>query len=218
MRPVIFDCDGTLVDSERVYAKSNAAVFALYGAVATPDELFARYTGMSLTSMAADIEARYGVTLTPAIGDELDIAAGLLLEAELEPIAGIPQLLAVLQAEGHPMAVASNSRLNGVHRSLRITNLSAYFGDRIATADQVANPKPAPDVYLMAARLLGTDPATCLAVEDSPTGVRAARAAGMTVIAFTDPAHAFGAQRLAEAGAHAIVEDMRAVAGMLELA
>ncbi|WP_246048112.1 HAD hydrolase-like protein [Hankyongella ginsenosidimutans] len=65
MRPIIFDCDGTLVDSERVYAKSNAAVFARYGAIAAPDELFARYTGVSLTAMAADIETRFGVTLTP---------------------------------------------------------------------------------------------------------------------------------------------------------
>lgn len=218
MRPIIFDCDGTLVDSERVYAKSNAAVFARYGAIAAPDELFARYTGVSLTAMVADIETRFGVTLTPAIGDELDAAAGLLLETELEPIAGIPQLLAMLQAEGRPLAVASNSRLNGVRRSLRITGLTQFFGDRIATADQVAQPKPAPDVYLMAAGLLEAEPASCLAIEDSPTGVRAARAAGMTVIAFTDPAHAFGRQRLVDAGAHAIVEDMRAIAGLLELA
>ncbi|WP_425459681.1 HAD-IA family hydrolase [Hankyongella ginsenosidimutans] len=123
-----------------------------------------------------------------------------MLETELEPIAGIPQLLAMLQAEGRPLAVASNSRLNGVRRSLRITGLTQFFGDRIATADQVAQPKPAPDVYLMAAGLLEAEPASCLAIEDSPTGVRAARAAGMTVIAFTDPAHAFGRQRLADAG------------------
>lgn len=218
MRPIIFDCDGTLVDSERVYARSNAAVFARYGAVAEPDELFARYTGVSLTTMAADIEARYGIVLTPQIGDELEAAAGLLLETELEPIVGIPDLLATLLAAGHAMAVASNSRLSGVQRSLRITGLADYFGNYIATADQVPNPKPAPDVYLMAAQMLGAAPAACLAIEDSPTGVRAARAAGMTVIAFTDPAHAFGAQRLAEAGAHALIDNMGAITGMLDLA
>ena len=107
--------------------------------------------------------------------------------------------------------MASNSRRHSLERSLARAGLSELIGERLASADMVALPKPAPDVYLHAASLLGVAPERCLVVEDSSTGTRAALAAGMRVIGFVGAGHipAGHAEVLRELGAIAIVEHMR---------
>lgn len=100
----------------------------------------------------------------------------------LVPLPGVVPLLDALSAEGIPAAVASNSDRDWVDRVLQITGLAGRFA-AIATADEVARPKPAPDVYLLAARRLNIPPAQCAAFEDSPRGLAAAHAAGMVTVA-----------------------------------
>lgn len=215
--PVVFDCDGTLVDSESLSARTNAAVFALHGAVMTPDEAWRRYNGVILDRVVADVSARFGIALPEDILDELDAALDALAETELAAIPGAKPLLDRLFDEGAGLAVASNSRRASVERSLRLTGLSHYFGDRLATADQVPYPKPAPDVYLLAANHLAAAPAECTAIEDSVTGITAARAAGMRVIGYKDPAHSHGAEALLAAGAHHVVSNLDEIAPILGL-
>ena len=128
--------------------------------------------------------------------------------AQVQPIPGAREALLALDL---PVAVASNSRRHSLERSLARAGLSELIGERLASADMVALPKPAPDVYLHAASLLGVAPERCLVVEDSSTGTRAALAAGMRVIGFVGAGHipAGHAQVLRELGAIAIVEHMR---------
>lgn len=95
---------------------------------------------------------------------------------------GVAVLLDALASEGIPCAVASNSERVWVDEVPQITGLTGRFA-AIATADEVQNPKPAPDVYLLAAQRLGVDPCACIAFEDSPRGLAAAHAAGMTTVA-----------------------------------
>jgi HAD superfamily hydrolase (TIGR01509 family) len=217
LRPIIFDCDGTLVDSERVYAASNARIFAAYGAPVPAADLHRLYSGMTVTRMVSDIEARYGVAFPPAFFDQFEAAAEAALAAHLEPVAGVPALLSALHAAGHPIAVASNSDHARIRSVLALTGLLPFFGERFAGSDMVERPKPAPDVYWHAAKLIGADPAQCLAVEDSPTGVLAAVAAGMTVVGYTDPEHPYAEARLLEAGAHRVITDMGALLTMLDV-
>jgi HAD superfamily hydrolase (TIGR01509 family) len=101
---------------------------------------------------------------------------------ELRPVPHVREAIEALRAGGHPMAVASQSPLARVRFSLEVTGLAEFFGAHVYVTTMVPNPKPAPDVYLLAAARLGAAPAECLVVEDSPASAAAAQRAGMRVI------------------------------------
>jgi HAD superfamily hydrolase (TIGR01509 family) len=103
---------------------------------------------------------------------------------ELRPVAGVRAVIEELHAGGHAMAVASQSPLARVRFSLDVTGLAGFFDDRIYVTSMVARPKPAPDIYLHAARQLGVEPTGCLVIEDSPAGAAAAHSAGFQVLGF----------------------------------
>jgi HAD superfamily hydrolase (TIGR01509 family) len=186
---VIFDCDGVLVDSERLSVRVEAATLTELGWPLTEAEVVERFMGRSDTYMWTAIEDRLGPTLP---GDWKDLLQRRYLEAfeaELTPVPGVVEALDGIDV---PTCVASS----GTHAKLRYTlgrtGLYERFDGRIFSGTEVANGKPAPDLFLHAARRLGVEPAACAVVEDSAYGVQAARAAGMRALAYTGgltPAH-----------------------------
>jgi HAD superfamily hydrolase (TIGR01509 family) len=164
--------------------------------------------------------------LPDALADVLALAEGILgrkipedlgqrygrrlserLRHDLKPVAGVKAAIAALS---YRRCVASSSTFERIRLSLEVTGLAPLFGDNIFSATQVAHGKPAPDLYLLAAKTMGVTPADCLVIEDSSLGVRAGVAAGMTVIGFTGANHTIGdlAQRLKTAGARRVIVAM----------
>lgn len=179
----IFDLDGTLLDTERLTIEAGAEAFAALGHEA--DLGF-------LTSLIGVSEADARVRLTERFDGVLDLAALDLAwgaASRRRHDAGIPlkpgaaDLLALLGPL--PRAVATNSGTANARRKLAATGIAPHFA-HVVGFDAVARPKPAPDVFVEAARLLGAPPASCVAFEDSATGAAAALAAGMTVIHVPD--------------------------------
>lgn len=203
-RLVIFDCDGVLVDSEPLANAVLHAELARAGLGLSLEESTALFTGLSLASCLAVIEARLG---GPPPEDFLPrLRAGVVerFRKELAPVPGVADVLRGLDA---PRCVASSGSHEKIRFSLSLTGLDGWFGDDdIFSADDVARGKPAPDLFLHAAARKGREPGQCVVVEDSVPGVQAARAAGMRVLGFAARSEAAA---LAAAGADAVFSDMR---------
>jgi HAD superfamily hydrolase (TIGR01509 family) len=178
---VIFDNDGLTLDTEQAWTRAETTLYARHGTAFTMDHK-RDLLGAAGAKGRATLERHLGLPgRGAALADELD---GLVLEelqAGAPPMPGAEALLRALRAAGVPVGLASNSSGFFVAQALRVSGLAGAF-DVVVTADDVARPKPAPDVYLAAAAALGAAPADCAALEDSHTGVAAARAAGMLAI------------------------------------
>ena len=184
---VIFDCDGVLVNSENLAFDALLSVISDAGLTLDFEEAYERFLGRSLAAICDILVSDYHLTLTP---DALDLMRERLYAAfrqELEPIAGIARTLRDLAI---PFCVASSSQLERVRLSLEVTGLLEMFEGRMFSASMAAQGKPAPDLFLMAAKALGAKPSKCLVIEDSPAGVVAAQRAGMTVFGFLGGSHA----------------------------
>ena len=202
LRLVVFDCDGVLVDSEHIAARVTAECLAELGWDITPRECMALFTGMTMETARPVIEARVG-PLPPAWLKNLAERSAQAHRLETTPMPGAPEMLRALDAMGLPWRVASNSRRPSMELKFAASGLAALIGDRFHSVTDGHKGKPAPDLYLAAATADGVHPAECLVVEDSLTGVLAARAAGMECLGFAP--HDDGAI-LAEAGAHLVRE------------
>jgi HAD superfamily hydrolase (TIGR01509 family) len=180
MDAVVFDCDGVLVDSERLQVAIDRLVYAELGWDASLDEIAERFVGKTGALFDAELRA---VLPGLAIGwrEPYEHLYERAMRDDLRAVDGVRD---ALQSIDVPAAVASNSDRRTLLQSLSTTSLLDHFDGRVVSAEDVAHPKPAPDVYLRAAALLGVAPTRCLAVEDSPTGVAAARAAGMRVLGY----------------------------------
>ncbi|MGE3831459.1 MAG: HAD family hydrolase [Parvibaculaceae bacterium] len=204
---VIFDLDGVLIDSEIVASRTIARELEPHGIVIAPDEVIARYSG----HQTPDIVARIAETRTIAFPDDfaqtLDTIILSDLVASVKPVAGIKDVLNSLDRAS--WCVASNSGSERIRRCLKAAGLVPPYSPRLFSAERVAKGKPAPDVYLHAAREVGAAPPDCLVVEDTVTGVTAGKAAGMTVIGFLGGSHCRAADgtRLRKAGADLIAAD-----------
>jgi HAD superfamily hydrolase (TIGR01509 family) len=207
---IIFDCNGVLVDSEPIAAVVAAQEFHRVGIRITPEIVARFFTGRRPADMFAEVEAATGQAL-PANFPEVVAAATLRrFRAELRATAHVKHALTWLRG---PKCVASSSPIDRVRLSLETTGLMQFFEPNLFSASQVANGKPAPDLFLHAARTMGVAPRDCIVVEDSPAGVAAAYAAGMTPIGFVGGGHAnphLGTQ-LTQSGAQAVIVDMRAL-------
>jgi len=184
---LICDCDGVLIDSEAVAARMLV------------QELEARWPG-------ANVEP----VVLPLLGLRIEsVLTGTAMQ--LGKSLGLDDIDAIRRSVEAAAMQASNSFRPYVETVLARTGLVRFFGDRLFCADSVANPKPAPDVYLAAAQGLRLAPSACLVVEDSVTGVTAASAAGMTVLGFIGGGHASDAQidKLHKAGARHVFDDMQ---------
>lgn len=202
---VVFDCDGVLLDSEHL----ADSVLLDYCAECHPSVDFgvwrARLAGLLTKKILATMEARHGIRFPPDAEQQVLRRIGERLDREVQPVAGVPDLLARLPL---PKSVASNSYSEYLSRLLGRVGLLEHFEGRVHGADQVPAGKPAPDIYLHAAACAGVAPHACLAVEDSVTGVTAAAAAGIDVIGFTGGLHSgpHQADALHRAGARVVIE------------
>lgn len=195
---VIFDCDGVLVDSERLSCATLADVLTAAGAPTTPDECARDFTGGTVALIRDVTERRTGRPLPGSFEETYARALFERFRRDLRAFDGVTELLDGLDAAGVGYCVASNGTRRRMEASLGATGLLPRFEGRLFSGPEVTRPKPAPDLFLHAAATLGATPASCLVVEDTPTGIAAARAAGMTVWA---PATTFDRQRLATADA-----------------
>jgi HAD superfamily hydrolase (TIGR01509 family) len=177
---VIFDCDGVLVDSERIAVRIDAELLAELGWPLSEAEVVERFMGRTTEHMLKAIEAQID-NLEPGWDVEFDRRYMEALEAELQPVDGVVEALDAITA---PTCVASSGTHEKMRFTLGRTGLYERFAGRIFSAQDVARGKPAPDLFLHAAHTLGADPAACAVVEDSRYGVQAARAAGMRVLAY----------------------------------
>ncbi len=207
---IIFDCNGVLVDSEPIAAVVAAQEFHRVGIRITPEIVARFFTGRRPTDMFAEVEAATGQTLPRNFPEAVAAATFRRLRAELRATAHVKHALTWLRGR---KCVASSSPIDRVRLSLETTDLIQFFEPNLFSASEVAAGKPAPDLFLHAARVMNVIPQECIVVEDSPAGVSAAYAAGMTPIGFVGGSHAnphLGTQ-LVQAGAQAVIVDMRAL-------
>jgi len=214
LKLVIFDCDGVLVDSEPIINHAHASVLTACGYSITEQDLVARFCGVSDREMLEIIEREWGRTLPAAYAERVGAVIKAGFRQSLTAIEGVAE---VLEALSLPICVASSSTLEQIRAKLQLTGLLQRFGENLFSATMVARGKPAPDLFLHAAQQMAVVPDCCLVIEDSPAGIEAARAAGMTVIGFSGGSHCgrgHGAV-LQEHGATLLIEDMRQLANAL---
>ena len=207
---VIFDCDGVLIQTEQHCWAADAKAFTAAGIPLTEQDVALRFTGIAFKDMYRTLEIEHGVTLPPDFPDGIAetilaacVAAGpnLAVPHVREAVAVIPQR----------KCVASSSNPDWLERYITQIGLWSSFAPNVFSAVEVAHGKPAPDLFLHAARKMGVDPARCIVIEDSVPGVTGAAAAGMRVLGFTATAWDPTTQgpRLMAAGATTIFDDMR---------
>jgi HAD superfamily hydrolase (TIGR01509 family) len=204
---IIFDCDGVLLDSERISMDVDLALLAENGIDFTEAEMHRRFVGTTFESMIADIEVEFGTTLPTGLSARKDAA---MLEHYRLSLKTVPGVIPMLQQLDMPKSIGTNGPRHRAVEALRMVGLEPFFGDRLTTFEDVTYGKPAPDIYQLAAFRAGFAPDKCLVVEDSVTGVTAALAAGAPVIGFTGVAHdpVSKAKALKELGVLQVVHSM----------
>jgi HAD superfamily hydrolase (TIGR01509 family) len=210
---VIFDCDGVIVDSEGPTFNLLSQDFAMHGLLLSPEQIARDFTGGTMAGVAGMARAR-GADLPDSWVDDFyeKLYAHLALGTPLVP--GILGVLDRLDARGIPYAVGSN----GSDHKMQVTlgqhpGLIARFHGRLFSGQTLGAPKPAPDLYLHAAKSLNAAPPQCVVVEDSPTGARAARAAGIRCLGYA----ALGHEDALRAEGAEIFFDMAELPGLLGL-
>jgi HAD superfamily hydrolase (TIGR01509 family) len=209
---LICDCDGVIIDSEIVCDRVLAAALreAYPGRDLTP--ALAGSFGLQTPDILERVAAHLAEPLPEGFFERLDREIVTALHREAVAIEGVREALARIEL---PVAIASNSSPDWIELSLARAGLTQRVGPAIFSADRVPQPKPAPDVYLLTAREMGVAPSRCLVVEDSRSGVTAARTAGMAVIGFLGASHipARHGEDLLALGARTLVEHMEALPG-----
>lgn len=186
---IIFDCDGTIVDSEAIYSRALSKTLISIGHPEyTIEHCVDIFTGLSLPKMIEYLDANIDTGFSAAeILRKLDIVTAELDRIHLKPIDYAHELIKQIPLK---MCVASNGERDRVLKALETTKLKQFFHhNKVFTYDQVLMPKPAPDLFLYAAKKMKSPPEKCLVIEDSVVGIKAAKAANMKVIAFTGATH-----------------------------
>ncbi|MEV6972567.1 HAD family hydrolase [Kitasatospora sp. NPDC093806] len=212
MRLVIFDCDGVLVDSERIAARVQVALGAEFGWPLTEAEVIERFIGRSQASIQEQIADRLGAETADRWWAEFVRHHTEAVDTGLTAVDGLPEALDAITL---PTCVASSGSHSKMAHTLGRTGLHHRFAGRIFSATEVARGKPAPDLFLHAPQRMGVPPSACAVVEDSAPGVQAARAAGMR--AFGYAGGLTPADRLAGPGT-VVFDDMRDLPALLTAA
>ena len=201
---IIFDCDGVLVDSERIANAVFARVLEQEcGLQFSLEQMFDRFVGRSQVQCMQIVEELTGEIPPPGLWRRYKQEINQELENKVEAVNGIESVLKDIDL---PYCVASSGSHEKMKTTLGKTGLAKYFNANIFSSSEVANGKPHPDIYLYAAESMGVaDPARCLVIEDSPVGVQGAIAAGMTVFGY---AELMKADKLHAAGAHLTFDRM----------
>jgi HAD superfamily hydrolase (TIGR01509 family) len=200
---VIFDCDGVLVDSELITNRVFAQMLNELGIEMSLADMFERFVGRSMQQCLEILANLLGRPVPQHFVEEFQTRSATALKSELKAVPDIDMVLAAMRV---PYCVASSGTHEKMHTTLGITGLLPQFRGKMYSVTEVAQSKPFPDVFLHAARQHGVMPADCAVIEDTPTGVRAGVAAGMTVFGYCALTPK---QRLIEAGAHHTFERMR---------
>jgi HAD superfamily hydrolase (TIGR01509 family) len=209
---VIFDCDGVLVDSEVITSSVFAGMLGELGLHFTLPEMFERFVGRSMPQCCELVTGMLQRPLPTGFVEEFHCRAQVALGAELKAVAGIEATLDTLDAHRVPYCVASNGTREKMRLTLGHTGLLPRFEGRRFSIDEVAQGKPAPDLFLLAARTFDVIPAHCCVIEDTPTGVTAGVAAGMRVYGYCA---LMPAQRMSAAGAHRTFTSMNELPALI---
>jgi HAD superfamily hydrolase (TIGR01509 family) len=207
---VIFDCDGVLVDTERIAVRIDVKVLKELGWTMTEADVVERFMGRSDAYMVSQVEAYLGRPLPPDWETPYHAWYRQAFEAELTPVDGIVEALATIAI---PTCVASSGTHERIRFTLGLTGLHPRFAGRIFSVQDVVHGKPAPDLFLHAAKQMGVEPARCAVVEDSRYGVEAARAAGMRAFGY---AGGLTPRAWLEGPATVVFDDMRELPRLLD--
>lgn len=203
---VIFDCDGVLVDSLSIACGVLARMLTDEGLPTTLRQARRHYQELLLAEVVTRVEAQLGRTLEPGWLDCYERKRADAFRQELKPIPGAADAVRSIKAAGIGVCVASQGKLSKTSLSLGLTGLDELFPEAARfSAYSVANGKPAPDVFLHAAASMGIEPAGCVVVEDTPSGIAAAVAANMRVFGYAADSDE---QALRDAGAMAILHSL----------
>jgi HAD superfamily hydrolase (TIGR01549 family) len=184
---LIFDFDGVIADSESIANTVLAETVTGLGHPTTLDQSLTRYMGRRWVEVVAEIEAAIEKKLPDNFSDQLKLATLARFRTDLKEVSGAS---AFIRRFAHiPRAIASSSSIDRLQLCLSVLALEAEFGPHVFSADMVARGKPHPDIFLYAASRLGVNPKECVVIEDSAGGVRAAVAAGMTVVGLSAASH-----------------------------
>ncbi len=180
---VIFDCDGVLVDSEKLAIQVDQEVLAELGWEISLEEIIHRFIGRSNSYFQLEVEKHLKIKLPENWSQLLTQRYRNKFADELKPVPGI---FAALEKLEFTSCVASSGSVEKMRYTLGLTGLLPHFEDRLFSSDQVTRGKPEPDLFLFAAQSMKTDPVSCVVVEDSPAGIEGALKAGMQVVAFSN--------------------------------
>ncbi len=178
---LLFDSDGTLVDSELLNCEAMSAELALSGIDESPGYLLHHYRGYMFSAVLDELQQKHDIDLDADFNQRFRQRAALHFEGRLQPVAGIVESLRQLS---NAMCVVSNGPESKLELALRITGLASFFGDEVYSAYTVGSWKPEPGLFLYASRKMGFDAKRCIVVEDSRVGIEAACAAGMSSILY----------------------------------
>ena len=209
---IIFDCDGVLVDSERIANEVFAKVLKEECGIAlTLDDMFEIFVGHSSSQCMEIIEEMLGEEPPSGLEERYKNDIVFALRSSVTPINGIGRAIAEISI---PYCVASSGSYEKMHTTLGKTNLLQLFEDKLYSTSDVSRGKPFPDIYLHAAQNMGvSDPSRCLVIEDSPLGVKGGVSAGMTVFGYSE---LMSETRLLDAGAHHTFDNMELLASEIE--
>ena len=196
LKCIIFDCDGTLVDSEAITNQVIAEMASELGIEMTGDEASATFGGKTLDGVVYKMKELSGNDLPKDWLPRLIQRVNESWESKLRPVKGVKELLEKIKI---PVCVASNGEPTHVRHSLRLTKLYDFFDENVFTASEVSKPKPSPELFLYAAKKMGFKPSECAVIEDSVTGVAAAVNAEIVVYGIIN--NLFSEKQLKNAGA-----------------
>lgn len=203
---VIFDCDGVLVDSELIAARVEAELLTAAGYEISAEDLAERYAGLTFTDILLSIEKQAAIPLQANLIEQSETLVDKRLATEVRAIDGAHAAVASVTL---PRCICSNSTAHRLDAMLERTRLKPLFEGRVFSSRDTptGKPKPAPDVFLHAAKVMGADPRRTLVVEDSVPGAHGAREAGMRVVGFTGASSTYPghADALTEAGAETVI-------------
>lgn len=204
---LIFDCDGVLVDTERISNRIFAEAITKAGLPTTFEDSMTRYRGRSTQSAIALIEAALGHALPTGWLEDVNAQLSAAFDKGVRAIDGVEDVIRGAQDKGLKLCVASSSGLPRIRKTLSSAGLLNYFEPHVFSASMVSRGKPAPDLFLYAATVLNEQPDACLVIEDSVPGLLAAQAAGMRVLGYAGGSEA-DARALAQHGGD-VITDMR---------
>jgi HAD superfamily hydrolase (TIGR01509 family) len=214
-RLVIFDCDGTLVDSEEISTEVLARSLSEHGLPTTTAQAQREYQGLLLSEIDALAKARLGRPLPSGWLAAFERDRAERFRRELRPVAGAGETVREIKAAGIAVCVASQGKLEKTRLTLELTGLRDLFAEQqLFSAWSVARGKPHPDLFLHAAAAMGVEPRDCVVVEDSSSGIEAARAARMHVVGYAPQ----DGDKLLRAGADGLVSSLDQLPARLGLA